>query len=102
MFQSFFTILVMIGLLFLPDSPQWLTMHGRMAEAPDVTSRLVGKPVDDPEVQMEIQNIKEAIEIQKPRRRLSFPRAAQQRSIAELPSDVAWDGLPILPALLWH
>ncbi|EIT82272.1 putative transporter [Aspergillus oryzae 100-8] len=43
MFQSFFTIIVMIGLLYLPDSPRWLTMQGRHAEARDVTARLVGK-----------------------------------------------------------
>ena len=63
-FQSFFTIIVMIGLLFLPDSPRWLAMKGRMDEAREVTSRLLGKPVDDDEVSIEIQAITEALEVQ--------------------------------------
>ncbi|KXT17025.1 hypothetical protein AC579_4333 [Pseudocercospora musae] len=63
-FQSFFTILVMAGLFFLPDSPRWLASRGRMAEAQDVIARLRGKPEDDAEVQLELQNIKEALEVQ--------------------------------------
>ncbi|KAE8422013.1 hypothetical protein BDV36DRAFT_291826 [Aspergillus pseudocaelatus] len=64
MFQSFFTIVVMIGLLYLPDSPRWLTMQGRHAEARDVTARLVGKLEDDPAVEEELRNINEALEVQ--------------------------------------
>jgi MFS family permease len=63
-FQSFFTIIVMIGLLFLPDSPRWLAMKGRMDEARYVTARLLGKPVDDDEVKVEIEAITEALEAQ--------------------------------------
>ncbi|RSM16182.1 hypothetical protein CDV31_004645 [Fusarium ambrosium] len=63
-FQSFFTIIVMIGLLYLPDSPRWLAMQGRVDEARQVTARLLGKPVDDPEVITEIRAIQEALEVQ--------------------------------------
>lgn len=35
-----------------------------MAEAQDVIARLRGKPEDDAEVQLELQNIKEALEVQ--------------------------------------
>lgn len=63
-FQSFFTIIVMIGLLYLPDSPRWLAMKGRFDEARYVTSRLIDKPIDDPEVSTEIQAITEALEAQ--------------------------------------
>ena len=63
-FQSFFTIIVMIGLLFLPDSPRWLAMKGRMDEARSVTARLLGKAPDDDAVNTEIQAITEALEAQ--------------------------------------
>lgn len=63
-FQSFFTILVMIGLFVLPDSPRWLASKGRMTEAKDIIARLRGKELDDPEVRMELQNIKESLEVQ--------------------------------------
>ncbi|KAI8673163.1 hypothetical protein LRP88_02314 [Fusarium phalaenopsidis] len=63
-FQSFFTIIVMIGLLYLPDSPRWLAMQGRVDEARQVTARLLGKPVDDSEVITEIKAIQEALEVQ--------------------------------------
>ncbi|KAF9882668.1 hypothetical protein FE257_005662 [Aspergillus nanangensis] len=64
MFQSFFTIIVMIGLLYLPDSPRWLIMKGRHTEARGVTARLVDKPEDDPEVEEELRNINDALEVQ--------------------------------------
>ncbi|KXH33619.1 hypothetical protein CSIM01_11784 [Colletotrichum simmondsii] len=63
-FQSFFTIIVMIGLLYLPDSPRWLAMKGRMEEAREVTSRLLGKPIDDEEVTLEVKAIQDALEVQ--------------------------------------
>lgn len=63
-FQSFFTIVVMVGLLFLPDSPRWLMMKGRNEEAHDVIARLLGKEMDDPAVMEEMSNIQEALYIQ--------------------------------------
>ncbi|GKT45269.1 sugar transporter STL1 [Colletotrichum spaethianum] len=63
-FQSFFTIIVMIGLLYLPDSPRWLAMKGRLEEAREVTSRLLGKPIDHEDVTIEVKAIQEALEAQ--------------------------------------
>lgn len=63
-FQSFFTIIVMWGLLYLPDSPRWLAMKGRMDEARYVTARLLGKEMDDEEVVIELQAITDALEAQ--------------------------------------
>lgn len=63
-FQSFFTIIVMWGLLYLPDSPRWLLMKGRVAEARDVTARLLDKPEDAPEVDEEISQIASALSVQ--------------------------------------
>ncbi|KAF4122263.1 Sugar (and other) transporter [Geosmithia morbida] len=63
-FQSFFTVIVMWGLLYLPESPRWLAMRGRMEDAREVTSRLLGKEIDDPQVNAEIQTITDALELQ--------------------------------------
>lgn len=63
-FQAFFTVLVMIGILFLPDSPRWLLMKGRRAEGTDVIARLAGKDLMHPEVQHEIRSVDEALRIQ--------------------------------------
>lgn len=60
-FQSFFTLIVMGGLLFLPDSPRWLIMRGRDDEAQYVISRLLNKPINDREVMTEMTLITEAL-----------------------------------------
>ncbi|KAM9875222.1 hypothetical protein VDGL01_10711 [Verticillium dahliae] len=64
MFQSFFTILVMIGLLYLPDSPRWLLMKGRTAEAREVIGRLLDRPEDSAEVDEEVNQIAAALNVE--------------------------------------
>lgn len=64
-FQSFFTIIVMWGLLYLPDSPRWLLMKGRTAEAREVIARLLDKEEDDVMVEEEITQIATALNVQR-------------------------------------
>lgn len=64
-FQSFFTVLVMIGLLFLPDSPRWLIMKGRTEDSREVIGRLLDKDDHSPEVEQEISQIITALSAQK-------------------------------------
>ncbi|KAI9652433.1 MAG: hypothetical protein M1831_006776 [Alyxoria varia] len=64
MFQSFFTILVMWGLLYMPESPRWLVMKGRFTEARDVTARLLDRDFEDDVVDLELQNIRDALDVQ--------------------------------------
>ncbi|KAI9157929.1 Sugar transporter STL1 [Paramyrothecium foliicola] len=63
-FQSFFTILVMIGLLYLPDSPRWLVIKGRHAEAREVIGRLLDKDEHSAEVEEEMSQITTALSVQ--------------------------------------
>ncbi|EPQ29752.1 uncharacterized protein PFL1_02971 [Pseudozyma flocculosa PF-1] len=63
-FQSFFTLIVIAGILWLPDSPRWLLMRGRTDEARDVIARFAGLPEDDERVEAEMHSIQEALHVQ--------------------------------------
>ncbi|KAJ4984323.1 hypothetical protein SVAN01_10164 [Stagonosporopsis vannaccii] len=63
-FQSFFTIIVMYMLLYLPDSPRWLVMRGREAEAKELLARLANEDIDSEAVALELSNINEALAAQ--------------------------------------
>ena len=57
--------LLMIGLLFVPDSPRWMAkVYGR-TRAAQTLSRLRDLPVDDPVVQAEVHDIIQQLEMER-------------------------------------
>ena len=62
--QCVFTLFVMAGLFFLPDSPRWLLLKGRRTEAANVIARLAGTSPDDPTAQAELKSVEDALAVQ--------------------------------------
>ncbi|RUP51794.1 general substrate transporter [Jimgerdemannia flammicorona] len=62
--QAVPTVLLAIGIIFVPHSPRWLGMKNRWEEAAQSLSKLRGVPVDDESVQKELGDIRLAIEEQ--------------------------------------
>ncbi|THG95507.1 hypothetical protein EW026_g6162 [Hermanssonia centrifuga] len=63
-FQILFAVVMVIGVLFLPESPRWLAKEGRNTEALAVISALEDKPYDHPSVQQTYQGIREAVAVE--------------------------------------
>jgi len=59
--QMLFSVLVMVLIIGLPESPRWLILQGRERAALEVLSALNERPVDDPYVQNEFTAIKDTI-----------------------------------------
>ncbi|KAL2214842.1 hexose carrier protein [Thermoascus aurantiacus ATCC 26904] len=52
-FQIFFGLVIVIGMIFLPESPRWLCMRERYEEGENVIASLMGKEVSSHEVQLQ-------------------------------------------------
>ena len=65
-FQLFFIVLILILILFLPETPRWLHAQGRHQEANAVIARLFGKGVstEDSRVQALAKEINDAIALE--------------------------------------
>ena len=62
-FQVVFATIVLIMMTQLPESPRWLLTHHREEEASTVMAALNGLPRDDPEVEVQMGIIKDAIRL---------------------------------------
>lgn len=60
--QLVFIIIIVSVTPFLPESPRWLIKKERIEDATAVMARLMGRPVNDPEVEMEITVIHAAMQ----------------------------------------
>ncbi|KAL2009276.1 hypothetical protein VTN00DRAFT_7470 [Thermoascus crustaceus] len=52
-FQIFFGLVIVIGMIFLPESPRWLCIKERYEEGETVIAALMGKEVSSHEVQLQ-------------------------------------------------
>lgn len=52
-FQCFFGIIIIVGMMFLPESPRWLLVRERYEEGESVIASLLGKPISNPDVQLQ-------------------------------------------------
>ena len=57
----FSAIVVVLGVLCLPETPRWLAKHGHKEQARDVIARLLDKPQDDIFVESQLNEILENI-----------------------------------------
>ena len=60
-FQIIFGLIVSIGMVFLPESPRWLLLNERHAEAAEVIAALRGWEVNSKETEGQIRVIQDSI-----------------------------------------
>ncbi|KAL2213005.1 hexose transport protein [Sarocladium strictum] len=61
-------VFILLGAIFIPESPRWLTMHGKTERASAILAKYHGGgDVNHPMVQLELREFEASIELQKTR-----------------------------------
>lgn len=59
---NIFSVIIMLSIFFVPESPRWLIKVGRYQEATEIISKLKDIPIDDSEIYNEVSEIRSALE----------------------------------------
>ncbi len=75
-------ILLFTGVFFLPESPRWLASNNRWGEAVDIVAHIQAKNnPDDPAVLIELEEIKEAVRIERESKKMSYLELFSKKNI---------------------
>ncbi|KAK0200389.1 general substrate transporter [Desarmillaria ectypa] len=74
----------LLGLLMplCPESCRWLAAHGRMEEAEQVIAKIHNQPIDSTEVQLQIDEIREALRIEKESAEIGYADLFKKRLLS--------------------
>ncbi|KAI0658029.1 general substrate transporter [Cubamyces menziesii] len=70
--QFIWAFVLFVGMFWLPETPRWLIKNNRPDDAAKSLSRLTSLPIDDPEVQAELEDIRVALQEEKERGESSY------------------------------
>ncbi len=75
-------LLLLFGVLFLPESPRWLAYHDRWDETVEIISNTQSNGnTNDPDVIIELEEIKEAVRVQQDAAKMSYLELFDKHSI---------------------
>ncbi|ODV97824.1 hypothetical protein PACTADRAFT_324 [Pachysolen tannophilus NRRL Y-2460] len=74
--------MLFVGVPFLPESPRWLANHGQWSKAEDIVARINSKgDLEDPEVIIELKEIKEQVLIDEDAKDVTFAELFNKTNI---------------------